>query len=116
MEFKGTKGNWNVMVGGFSRKSRAPNMARIYSTNDNLEMVCTVQKDVLLHNCDQDFIANANLISAAPDLLKVVQDTVEFMTARNDGNATNDILNRGIKALEKALGDHEKISPKKQYL
>ena len=61
-EFKGTKGNIQMMFGGFSTKKNIPNMIQIYATNENLEMICKVYKDEILHNKNQDFEANANLI------------------------------------------------------
>ena len=78
MKTKHTEGNWNMMVGGFSKKGNVPNMIQIYSTNDDLEMICKVHKDGLLHAREQDFEANAKLIASAPELLKALQDLVDL--------------------------------------
>lgn len=71
MEFKGTKGEWHQIVGGFGKR-KDTNMIQIYATNDDLEMICKVYKDEILQE-PQDFEANARLIAAAPEMLKVLQ-------------------------------------------
>ena len=76
MEFQGTKGKWHIMKGGLAHKD-TPNLIQIYATNDNLELVCKVEKDRVLHDCNQDFEANAKLIASAPEmfeLLKKIRD------------------------------------------
>lgn len=78
-EFKGTRGNVNMMSGSI------PNMIQIYATNENLEMICKVYKDGILHNYDQDYEANANLIV---DAFKVRQqinyELSELLEQRNE--------------------------------
>lgn len=73
MEFKGTKGEWFMMKGGFSKKYDDPNLIQIYATNENLEMICKVHKDQILHNDVQDFEANAKLIAAAPEMFVILK-------------------------------------------
>ena len=84
-EFKGTKGNIQMMIGGFTKKGEIPNMIQIYATNEDLEMICKVYKDEILHNKNQDFEANANLIV---DAFKVRQqincELSELLEQRND--------------------------------
>jgi predicted regulator of Ras-like GTPase activity (Roadblock/LC7/MglB family) len=70
MKFQGTKGEWRIMNGGFSKKGDIPNLIQIYATNTDLEMICKVNKDGLLHNKVQNYEANAKLIAAAPELLE----------------------------------------------
>lgn len=79
MKTKHTQGNWNMMVGGFTKKGNIPNMIQIYSTNDDLEMICKVYKDGLLHAREQDFEANAKLIASAPKLLEALNHTLELL-------------------------------------
>lgn len=78
-DFKGTKGEWRMMVGGFTTKGNIPNMIQIYATNEDLEMVCKVYKDGLLHAREQYFEANAKLIVASPKLLEALEHTLELL-------------------------------------
>ena len=93
-EFKGTRGNINMMVGGFTKKGDIPNMIQIYATNENLEMICKVYKDAILHNYIQDYEANANLIVDAfkvrqqincelPDLLEQRNEMLDLLSNIN---------------------------------
>lgn len=75
-EFKGTKGKWQMMVGGFTKNVNTPNVIQIYSANYDLEMICKVWKDSLLNNRNQNFEANAKLISCAPEMLGLLEDLV----------------------------------------
>ena len=83
MEFKGTKGEWQMMDGGFSKKDKIIDTIQIYAANDDLEMVCKVTKDRLLHNKNQDFKANAKLIAAAPELLKALLTCLSRIEGRS---------------------------------
>jgi len=73
MEFKGTKGKWHLMKKGF-RKSENNNLIQVYATNEDLELICEVWKDRLLHEREQNFEANALLISKAPEMLELLQN------------------------------------------
>jgi len=76
MEFKGTKGNWHIMEKGFNKHGN-PNMIQIYATNSDLEMICEVHNDRILHARSQDFKANANLIASAPELLNALYELIQ---------------------------------------
>lgn len=67
METKYTKGPWFLMESGFSIKDPVPT---VYTTNDDLEIICKVYKDGNMFYNVQDNIANAKLIAAAPELLE----------------------------------------------
>lgn len=84
MDFKGTQGEWRLMVGGFSKKGDIPNLIQVYAANDDLEMICKVYKDGLLHKKNQNFEANAKLIAAAPKLLSALQDAIIGLEWRKD--------------------------------
>ena len=60
-----TKGNWDLMDGGFTRYRSKPNLITVYATNSDLEMICDVKRDDILHHRNQDFKANAELIAEA---------------------------------------------------
>jgi hypothetical protein len=102
-EFKGTKGDWKIIKGGFSKKDSSPNIFQIFAANEDLEMICIVKEDKILHNRVQDHNANAQIISAAPDLLRQLQlariDLVEWGYAL-DSQRIVSIDN----AINKALG------------
>jgi len=72
MEFKGTKGKWHTMVGGFCKKGDIPNMVQVYAANDDLEMICKVYQDGILTSSVQNYQANALLISKAPEMLEML--------------------------------------------
>lgn len=54
-------------------------MIQIYATNDDLEMVCKVFKDGLLHAREQDFNANAKLIVSSPKLLESLHSAIQLL-------------------------------------
>lgn len=68
-----TEGKWHMIKGGFSKGADDQNMIQIYATNDDLELICKVWKDGILHKRDQDFEANARLIAASPELFKSLE-------------------------------------------
>ena len=68
-----TKGSWHI------GKFKNTNNLKVYATNDDLEIVCNVCEDKILHNKNQDYEANAKLISAAPDLLEALQEFLKVI-------------------------------------
>ena len=96
-EFKGTLGPWHIVDGGFDRRKNT-NKVQVYATNEDLEMICQVWKDGLLHNKNQDHLANAKLIAAAPLLLEALQ------SIENDDNSIpTTIWKMRNDAIKKAL-------------
>ncbi len=75
--FQGTKGDWSLMEGGFTKKHNNPNLITVYATNDDLEIICKVYNDrYLVNGREQNFKANAQLIANAPKLLETLQKLV----------------------------------------
>lgn len=56
---------WHLMETGFKWNSSAYKPPRIYCTGDDLEMVCTIEKDSILTAKIQDNIKNAEYIVEA---------------------------------------------------
>ena len=75
--FKGTKGKWHMMTGGFAKKGNPENMVQVYATNDDLEMICKVYKDGILTSSIQNYQANALLISKAPEMLEMLEEIIK---------------------------------------
>ena len=106
-EFKGTQGEWRIINGGFSKKREIPNLIQIYATNDDLEMICKVNKDQLLHNKVQNHEANAQLIAAAPELLKELQKIKLDIEIGVIGVRKSSPIYQGIvRSINKALGNN----------
>lgn len=86
MEFKGTKGEWinnvfNIQVN--------PNEPIKTST------VCRV------YGNDEESIANAKLISAAPELLESLKDLIEWANIK-DGSPSQYLRDKALSAIKKA--------------
>lgn len=103
MKFKGTKGEWRVMYRGFKTKGVAPNLIQIYATNEDLEMVCKVYKDELLHKRTQDFEANAQLIATAPELLKALQELLKQQSSTDKYEPLIKAQKQAEEVINKAL-------------
>lgn len=88
MEFKGTKGEW---------KAEGTREIVIHSEGNQIAFMSVQNKDTE---------ANAKLIAAAPDMLKIAQEVV-FLFDKNknfpDGTLENKILQEAKAAIEKAL-------------
>lgn len=104
MKFNGTPGKWFIMEGGFNKKN-SPYMVQIYATNNDLEMVCKVFEDKMLHKRNQNFNANARLIAAAPDLFKIVVDRYQNMTGLKAQNRLNENGLREYESIKKIINN-----------
>ncbi|WP_426608123.1 hypothetical protein [Pantoea anthophila] len=97
-EFKGTPGPWLLSGNEIYTEEYGPHIAPLVVLQTHLGT--TFDEDV----------ANANLIAAAPELLAVLQETVEALKrAWNTGALPHDIIledlaHRQIKVIAKALG------------
>ena len=100
--FKGTKGKWHMMTGGFAKKGNPENMVQVYATNDDLEMICKVYQDGILTASIQNWKANALLVSKAPEMLEMLESIVStWDTNQNfDEEYFNNIKNLIKKATE----------------
>jgi hypothetical protein len=78
---KFTKGKWHLMKKGFTKNAN-DNLIQVYATNEDLEFVCQVWKDGLLHAKTQNFEANALLISKAPEMLEML---IRILTDAKEG-------------------------------
>jgi len=83
MEFKGTKGKWHMMKKGFDRKQNQ-NLIQIYATNEDLEMICQVWNDGLLHARTQNYDANAKLICSSPELLEALYELISLKKYKDE--------------------------------
>ena len=99
-----TKGPWHV--GKFNNTQ----YIKVYATNNDLEMICNVAQDKILHNKVQDFEANAKLIAASPDLLEAVQGliygikmTIQFENP-DEQHKYNEALRNAKASISKAVG------------
>ncbi len=100
-DLKHTPGPWHIMKGGFGNKfPKNVNMHQIYATNDDLEMICKVWRDGMLCHKVQDFDANARLISAAPELLEILQEILKKVSLDSIGG--NELYQKTLKVIDKA--------------
>ena len=72
-----TKGPWHI--GTFKNTQ----YLKVYATNDDLEIICNIAEDKILHNKVQDFEANSKLIAAAPNLLEACQNALNDIEKLN---------------------------------
>ena len=82
-QFKGTQGKWHLMKKGFTKNAN-DNLIQVYATNKDLEFVCQVWNDGILHDKTQNFEANAQLISKAPEMLEMLNKAIGLIMAIND--------------------------------
>ena len=82
MEFNGTKGNWTIEFKHINKK-------------------CAYAIKEFNGNANED-VANAKLISVAPELLEIAQITLNWI--KTGGEMEADIKNKCEKAIKKALG------------
>ncbi len=101
-QFKGTQGKWHLMKKGFTKNAN-DNLIQVYATNEDLEFVCQVWKDGILHDKTQNFEANAQLISKAPEMLEMLQKCKEYFLLKTDkyseerADAIGQLINEATK-------------------
>lgn len=77
-----SQGPWYLMETGFSSKEQVPT---IYTTsNDDLEYICKVYRDPYLTNKKQNNLANARLISGAPEMYDLLQEIKNYIKSDLD--------------------------------
>ena len=105
MEFKGTKGEWEVSKDGIDRNSCNALVLTIDVPNKSIINFIDVYGD---HRDDEIKLkANAHLISAAPELLEALSGIVDLYSEINPALLTGDVADRitaSKKAINKALG------------
>lgn len=100
-EFKGTKNGWKLV------KDKSSNgligVKKAFAIDDTTEewAVCAVWRDVGLHEDEAE--ANAKLISAAPELLKALQDLYECVDIEKELPLPITLRKQVEKAIKKAL-------------
>lgn len=72
MNHRFTPGPWAVMVGTFGKR-HDPKSATVYATHDDLVYVSRCDGSQMMFHEEVNAIANAQLISAAPDLLEALE-------------------------------------------
>lgn len=95
MEFKGTKGKWEIMMDGDEIK---------IIQADSLENGTGWRSSIAI--CDEvQCIEDANLIAAAPDLLNALQAMLNKAYKQNWNDHYPDEVSKAQSAISKALGD-----------
>lgn len=100
LEFKGTKGSWELRGSRIFIKDTFLSIAEVH-VQSNYELVTFKPKQ------DLEAIANAKLIASAPDLLKALSDIIESID--NDFGAFKGVdkeslyIKHAKQAIEKAL-------------
>lgn len=106
-QFKGTPAPWHISIPKWTGKwagfnTKGGTCIGIYATNDDLEAIALVPKDVMLSHSVQDNLANAVLISAAPELLYSLQSLIYLI---EELNVTESLAVEHAKTIiNKALG------------
>lgn len=109
LEFKGTQGEWNYTV------SEKPSLISIHTgdTPDEIDLGNEHYKDPTI--CGiwyadlSESIANAKLISAAPDLLKALQSIVYSEDLPNYTMSQKINISQAVSAIKKALQDESQV-------
>lgn len=103
MEKKFTPAPWHISIpkNGTGFNTNQGRCIGIYATNDDLEAICQVWKDGLMVHREQDHLANAYLIHAAPDLLQACLDVLDAQTKKEIEQAKKSCYLAINKALNK---------------
>lgn len=106
-EFKGTKGEWNLITAIYSSKMFGTHNGFQIIGNNGRRFVC----DVTLNNAvgipEDERQANAKLIAAAPDLLEALHNVLDAVKRCEDREQTVSYENCykiAEKAIFKAIG------------
>lgn len=100
-EFKGTPGPWTV-----SDKKANGTKAYVDGSTGYIiaQSYCSPLQNVKYKDTWAEAEANAQLISAAPELLKALEDCVFLLETQFPNPAPNGQINRARAAIAKALG------------
>lgn len=96
---KHTLGPWKF------RNEKSRPVTRIYANGDAIASALRPKREVLegFHIPEQEVIANARLIAAAPDLLEALERCVSVLSMHD----TPHIYNQAKEAIAKARGEHD---------
>lgn len=114
-EFKGNTGNWRRgqllitrITANWDEESRerSNKMERsfIFSNFHHLDKGKSRKRVCIVDVSHPDYEANANLIAAAPELLIALRDCVDALKVIASYGAITPFIERGEKAINKALG------------
>lgn len=101
MEFKGTKGEWNLVM-----TNEVESHLDIAINSDKDDCIAWVYSSSDYKDINGN--ANAKLIAAAPELLEALQDCLESLEVYvKDGFIMSNTIseNKARKAIKKALGE-----------
>ena len=104
-EFKGTKGEWTVDLFLYTKDC---GYIPIQSTEKNRHWIAEVKGRHVNPNITQEeMMANAQLVAAAPDMLEALKSIVDYWNSPVDGSLYDHIrhsLDLAEKTINKALG------------
>lgn len=111
-----SKGNWSISdpkyIGKWTGFNTHNGKCRgIYTSNDDLEAICLVPKDYILHNKDQDYNSHAILICDAGNTYQKCEILPsELLTQRNEMlEAIQEFVNRVDKGEVRSIKTYNKF-------
>ena len=99
-QFKGTKGQWHRAI----KRGGAERLVGV--TGNNFQPLCEILYSGGYGMTEEEIEANANLVSAAPDLLNALIEVANLLEENEPNWYLRKHYNRITSALNKALGNN----------